>query len=76
MLCSLGFAPPNDSVIPVWMARTRLTLPFAEKALCGSGTDGLFVRPSDTSVFGGKDTYAITWTVKHDVASAVDSISY
>ena len=64
--------PQPDSVIPMWTARTRLTLPFAEKALCGSGTDGLFVRPSDTSVFGGKDTYAIVWTVKHEVASTVE----
>ena len=65
-------SPQPDSVIPMWTARTRLTLPFAEKALCGSGTDGLFVRPSDTSVFGGKDTYAIVWTVKHEVASTVE----
>ena len=64
--------PQPDSVIPMWVARTRLTLPIAEKALCGSGTDGLFVRPSDTSVFGGKDTYAIIWTVKHEVASTVE----
>ena len=64
--------PQPDSVIPMWSVRTRLTLPFAEKALCGSGTDGLFVRPSDTSVFGGKDTYAIVWTVKHEVASSVE----
>ena len=56
----------------VWHAKCRMGQEMAEKALASSGTDGLFIKPTDVTMMGGKEAYTIIWSTRHELASSTE----